>query len=147
MSGDHLDLEDARMTIIAKMAAKEAVQETFTALGVNISTADGVLRAQKNFAHLDATRAGVETIKKAALGSLAAGVLTAFGTGLWYAFDLVRAACMTRQDAADASLGFLFVFFASGAWMHILMWLALEQKEPKCTPDASGYPGLAGQGG
>lgn len=40
------------MQRVAEMAAKAAVQETFLALGVDITTPEGVIRAQEDFGFL-----------------------------------------------------------------------------------------------
>jgi hypothetical protein len=74
--------EDA-LEAMAVKAAKHAVQETFLALGVDISTPAGVIRSQSNFAFLDRMREDWGKVKLYGMTTLVGIGVTALATVVW----------------------------------------------------------------
>lgn len=82
----------AQLEQIARMAAKEAVAETFLALGVDIRTPAGVIAQQEDNSFVRTSRL---TLRKLRYHAMAVGVgllVTAIGSACWLAVKAAKAA-------------------------------------------------------
>ena len=73
------------MEKLAKMAAKEAVSETFLTLGLNVSTPEAILSVQNQFATLRNIHYSMRQVRNViiagVLGAAVSGAVWAFWTG------------------------------------------------------------------
>lgn len=75
-------MNSGEMERLAKMAAHETVKETFLMLGMNVSTPDGVLSVQNQFATLRSLHYSMRHVRNVVI----AGVLGAMVSGGVWAF-------------------------------------------------------------
>jgi hypothetical protein len=68
---------------LARATAKETVEATFLALGVDVSTPKGVIRTQQNFAFLDHFRENYGKLKMYAMTTAIGLVATGVATIVW----------------------------------------------------------------
>lgn len=67
----------------ARKAAKETVQELFTMLGVDVSSAAGIIEVQKDFAHVRQSRMARLAIQSKAVMSVIGIITTGILTAVW----------------------------------------------------------------
>ncbi|WP_426526789.1 hypothetical protein [Bradyrhizobium sp. McL0615] len=89
------------MEKLAKMAAKEAVSETFLSLGLNVSTPDAILSVQNQFA----TLRNLHYSMRQARNVIIAGVLGALVSGGVYAFWAGFKASAAAPATTSAPIG------------------------------------------
>jgi hypothetical protein len=84
--------EQPDFVVVATLAAEKAVQKTFSALGVNISSEEAIRTAQGDFRFLRSLRFNAQKARTAALCSIAALMASGIGWAVWYAVTGSRAA-------------------------------------------------------
>ena len=77
---------------LAHRVAKATVTETFVMLGVDMSSPTAVLGVQQDFAHLRASRLGLQAIRRGAILSAIMVFMTGLGSAVWYALEAGRSA-------------------------------------------------------
>lgn len=80
-------IDKALLTRIAGMAAEQAVQKTFTTLGVNISTPEAVIEAQELFMSLRNLKRDWTVFRNRLI--MMAATLIASAVGMW-AFNFLK---------------------------------------------------------
>jgi hypothetical protein len=73
------------MQTVARLAAREAVEQTFLALGVDISTPKEIQSTQHDFAFLRSFRLTVRTLRTHALTVAVGLAVTGIGSAIWLA--------------------------------------------------------------
>jgi hypothetical protein len=83
---DRISLTEAEMERIARSAASQAVRDTFLTIGIDVSDPEGILEAQRDWAHL---RKWKKTVEKTETITIRAFLTTLIGGGLallWLGF-------------------------------------------------------------
>jgi hypothetical protein len=86
VADDPIILTPVEIERIARTAASQAVRETFLTIGIDVSGPDGVLEAQRDWAHL---RKWKKTVEKTEVITIRAILTTLIGGGLallWIGF-------------------------------------------------------------
>lgn len=88
MGERRITLSERQLTLMMKAAAAEGVREAFLTIGVDISTPQGVIQAQRDWDHLRGWRKASDAFKKGLVSRAAATVWTLVlgGLGLSVAF-------------------------------------------------------------
>ena len=82
---------------IARLTAKATVQETFTALGVNISTTEGIIEAQQDFAWTRSARLTVRKLRMHAITVLVGLLVTGTAYAVWNSIQSAPAARVIQR--------------------------------------------------
>lgn len=77
---------DADIEKLARATAKATVEEMFLVVGMDVSTPEGVTKAQEVFAHLRRSHAAAEAIRAYGIKALMATIIAAAAAALWSGF-------------------------------------------------------------
>lgn len=90
MDADELE---AMLERAAHKGSEAGIRETFTSLGVDISTPEARIKVQADFAHLRKTRSVSERIATFSLAAVITAVISGMATLLWAGYQaLIKAA-------------------------------------------------------
>lgn len=73
----------------ARKGTEAGIRETFTSLGVDISSDESRIKAQLDFAHLRKSRTYSERIANFSLAALVTAIVSAFVTLLWAGYQMI----------------------------------------------------------